>query len=92
MVTPYRQTISVTEKKHGYSYCEVRVKHLSMRTPRAHAGQCGYTYLSLFILKFDASLSVVIFTYRLNPLNAKRRLLYLKTQFVLRSKHFSSWL
>ena len=25
-----------------------------------------------------------------NPLNTKRRLLYLKTQFVLRSKHFSS--
>ena len=26
----------------------------------------------------------------LNPLNTKRRRLYLKTQFVLRSKHFSS--
>ena len=25
-----------------------------------------------------------------NPLNTKRRLLYLKTQFVPRSKHFSS--
>ena len=27
-----------------------------------------------------------------NPLNTKRRLLYLKTQFVPRSKHFSSLL
>ena len=26
----------------------------------------------------------------INPLKTKRRLLYLKTQFVLRSKHFSS--
>ena len=29
---------------------------------------------------------------KLNPLNKKRRLLYLKTQFVPRSKHFSSQL
>ena len=29
-------------------------------------------------------------TARLNPLKTKRRLLYLKTQFVPRSKHFSS--
>ena len=29
-------------------------------------------------------------SYNLNPLNTKRRLLYLKTQFVPRSKHFSS--
>ena len=28
----------------------------------------------------------------INPLNTKRRLLYLKTQFVPRSKHFSSQL
>ena len=28
----------------------------------------------------------------INPLNTKRRLLYLKTQFVPRSKHFSSLL
>ena len=27
---------------------------------------------------------------QINPLNTKRRLLYLKTQFVPRSKHFSS--
>ena len=27
-----------------------------------------------------------------NPLYTERRLLYLKTQFVSRSKHFSSWL
>ena len=31
----------------------------------------------------------MIFTY-INPLDTKRRLLYLKTQFVPRSKHFSS--
>ena len=29
---------------------------------------------------------------QINPLNTKRRLLYLKTQFVPRSKHFSSLL
>ena len=29
-------------------------------------------------------------SYCINPLNTKRRLLYLKTQFVPRSKHFSS--
>ena len=29
-------------------------------------------------------------TLSINPLNTKRRLLYLKTQFVSRSKHFSS--
>ena len=28
--------------------------------------------------------------YKVNPLNTKRRLLYLKTKFVPRSKHFSS--
>ena len=28
--------------------------------------------------------------FAINPLNMKRRLLYLKTQFVSRSKHFSS--
>ena len=32
------------------------------------------------------------FTNYINPLNTKRRLLYLKTQFVPRSKHFSSQL
>ena len=30
--------------------------------------------------------------YTLNPLKTKRRQFYLKTQFVLCSKHFSSWL
>ena len=30
--------------------------------------------------------------FLINPLNTKRRLLYLKTQFVPRSKHFSSQL
>ena len=30
------------------------------------------------------------FDTRFNPLKTKRRLLYLKTQFVPRSKHFSS--
>jgi hypothetical protein len=28
--------------------------------------------------------------HKINPLNTKRKLLYLKTQFVPRSKHFSS--
>ena len=31
-----------------------------------------------------------LFTFPTNPLKKKRKLLYLKTQFVLRSKHFSS--
>ena len=30
------------------------------------------------------------YTSKLNPLKTKRRLLYLRTQFVPRSKHFSS--
>jgi len=30
--------------------------------------------------------------HQINPLKLKRRLLYLKLQFVPRSKHFSSWL
>ena len=41
-----------------------------------------------------ASLQLVHSKYQkfhiFNPLNTKRRLLYLKTQFVPRSKHFSS--
>jgi hypothetical protein len=31
-------------------------------------------------------------SHGINPLNTKCRLLYLKTQFIPRSKHFSSWL
>ena len=31
-----------------------------------------------------------IVSSKFNPLNTERRLLYLKTQFVTRSKHFSS--
>ena len=36
--------------------------------------------------------SKIRWEYNINPLNTKRRLLYLKTQFVPRSKHFSSLL
>ena len=32
----------------------------------------------------------IVLSRWINPLNTKRRLLYLKTQFVPRSKHFSS--
>ena len=38
------------------------------------------------VLLIEASVAARV----LNPLNTKRRLLYLKTQFVLRSKHLSS--
>ena len=34
----------------------------------------------------------ILIPYIINPLNTKRSLLYLKAKFVLRSKHFSSWL
>ena len=34
--------------------------------------------------------STVVWVRKINPLKTKRRLLYLKTQFVPRSKHFSS--
>ena len=34
----------------------------------------------------------IVFGTPFNPLKTKLRLLYLKTQFVPRSKHFSSWL
>ena len=42
--------------------------------------------------KFHYVITYVRFTVPgdINPLNTKRRLLYLKTQFVPRSKHFSS--
>ena len=33
---------------------------------------------------------ITIYAWKFNPLNTKRRPLYLKTQFVPRSKHFSS--
>ena len=41
------------------------------------------TFKKKFLNKIDMENNI-------NPLNTKRRLLYLKTQFVPRSKHFSS--
>ena len=44
----------------------------------------------LYSCKNEPELCSRLRTLEINPLNAKRRLLYLKTQFVPRSKHFSS--
>jgi len=44
--------------------------------------------VSIVILFFWKN--VILFSAYINPLNTKRRLLYLKTQFVPRCKHFSS--
>ena len=40
----------------------------------------------------ESQVYIIVFTGTrfINPLKTKRRLLYLKTQFVPRSKHFSS--
>ena len=58
-----------------------------------------FVHLNLYILEYETEgRKVLVRTVErifqiysgLNPLNTKRRLLYLKTQFVPRSKHFSS--
>ena len=41
-------------------------------------------------ITFKKILNKIDMENNINPLNTKRRLLYLKTQFVPRSKHFSS--
>ena len=43
----------------------------------------------LHLKKYECFIEIAHASY-INPLNTKRRLLYLKTQFVPRSKHFSS--
>ena len=48
-------------------------------------------FKAIFILCLYATHSF-IYVSNIKPLNTKRRLLYLKTQFVPRSKHFSSQL
>ena len=56
------------------------------------------THLNNITLIYLEGLNIVTAYFRIrvlhgghiNPLNKKRRLLYLKTQFVPRSKHFSS--
>ena len=43
-----------------------------------------------YVVDVYAHMHVCVSKFNFNPLNTKRRLLYLKTQFVPRSKHFSS--
>jgi len=50
---------------------------------------CYMRYLITFTNQLNVSPAV---EFCINPLNPKRRLLYLKAQSVPRSKHFSSWL
>jgi len=40
--------------------------------------------------RIEENMDIVFAVSEINPLNTKRRLLYLKTNFVPRSKHFSS--
>ena len=54
---------------------------------------CGFLMHLLYILKIilcSCQYKTQSNKYNINPLKTKRRLLYLKTQFVPRSKHFSS--
>ena len=57
--------------------------HFSLSRPDTQYG-------SIFESSYEAIHSVIFWVLLLNPLETKRRLLYLKTQFVPRSKHFSS--
>ena len=57
----------------------------------ANLTKCNFTPINRFWLELKAFFVVfTAFCSSFNPLNTKRRLLYLKTQFVPRSKHFSS--
>ena len=47
------------------------------------------THVSRLLYNNFTDQHFAVYSY-VNPLNTKRRLLYLKTQFVPRSKHFSS--
>jgi hypothetical protein len=65
----------------------------------SHLNKFIYFYLNLTLLSTDFNLCAthfnlknvcILFEQYVNPLKMKRRLLYLKTQFVPRCKHFSS--
>ena len=61
---------------------------------RRNIGQQGKRWKDLFNLERTAFIirtkCTFLISTNINPLKTKRRLLYLKTQFVPRSKHFSS--
>jgi hypothetical protein len=51
-----------------------------------------YVEITAKLFSENETLVSSVFVLWINPLNTKRRLLYFKTQFVPRSKHFSSLL
>jgi hypothetical protein len=53
--------------------------------------QCNQDWFTFFSYEIIRHVNLFSESFpHINPLNTKRRLLYLKTQFVPRSKHFSS--
>ena len=48
-----------------------------------------YRFITIVLQRVEVSKFYSLIAVKINPLNTKRRLLYLKTQFVPRSKHFS---
>ena len=78
--------------KHGTHCC---VPTVTMLTPMCHVTLhvqgLSYFYFDTCTVQFYYFCKITNkSTITINPLNTKRRLLYLKTQFVPRSKHFSS--
>ena len=90
------QAVASTSREQPFSL-EGHIERNSVCGP--HYKQCLYS--CLFIINNNNNNNNIqsevpilgwlnLFENNLNPLNTKRRLLYLKTQFVPRSKHFSS--
>ena len=85
------QSASIIKREH-INFCGVLGKNACY----CCANQTSYEYI-LFLMFLHRALSYKrkiqtnkMHNFYINPLNTKRRLLYLKTQFVPRSKHFSS--
>jgi hypothetical protein len=69
------------------------IAHLYLVSTNIYPARCiseVFKYKKVSILQHGICEVIIGMTFDINPLNTKRRLLYLKTQFVPRSKHFSS--
>ena len=68
---------------------EYKIKAQGRCLSFGHKGKAGTTNVrSEYFQKVTYGVEMLLFV--INPLKTKRRLLYLKIQFVPRSKHFSS--